>query len=208
MKKFIILMLSAILVLTNQSIDGTAIEVPDSNFVKESVRVVSMESLVELEKVNAIEELEVIKEEKVDNEKSGIYFDIPLDQDVQNHIFSLCEERKIDPAIIMAMIKRESNYTASIIGDNGNSYGLMQIQPKWHKDRMDSLNCPNLLNPYQNVTVGIDILGDLIESGNGIEWALMAYNGGASYANKKVAKGELSDYATTVLNTSKTLVRR
>ena len=127
------------------------------------------------------------------------YFDVPMSEDLQNHIFELCENRGIDPEIVIAIISKESNFCSSAVGDSGNSLGLMQIQPYWHSERMEELGCTDLLDPFQNVTVGIDILGDLIDSSGSIEWALMAYNGGAGYANEKVSQGVISDYASSVL---------
>lgn len=141
--------------------------------------------------------------EEVIEEKT--YFDVPLSEDLQDHIFNLCEEKGIDPAIIISMIYRESRFKENVIGDSGNSYGLMQIQPKWHKARMERLGCTDLLDPYQNVAVGIDLLGELLSSGKGIEWALMAYNGGSGYANKKAANGEISEYAAYILDHSSKL---
>jgi soluble lytic murein transglycosylase-like protein len=70
---------------------------------------------------------------------------------------------------------------------------------------MDRLGCTDLLDPYQNVTVGIGLFGDLLSTGKGVEWALMAYNGGSVYADKKVAQGILTEYARNVLETVKNL---
>lgn len=123
------------------------------------------------------------------------YFDVPLDHDLQDYIETLCEVHHIDPAIVVAMIGRESNYQADVVGDGGDSFGLMQVQPKWHQERMDMLGCTDLLDPYQNVLVGVDYLAELIERDKGIEWALAAYNAGASGANK----GYGSTYASNVL---------
>ena len=136
------------------------------------------------------------------------YFDVPLEEELQNYIFKLCEESSIDPALVIAMIYRESSYNPETIGDNGKSFGLMQIQPKWHQWRMDKLNCPDLLDPYQNVTVGIDFLSDLFGRGKSVEWVLMAYNGGPSYADKKEAAGEVSGYAKRVLEYAEGLERK
>lgn len=133
------------------------------------------------------------------------YYDIPLSKDLQSHIFQICESRNIDPDIVIAMIYRESTYRDWLIGDGGDSFGLMQIQPKWHKPRMDKLGCTDLLDPYQNVTVGIDYLADLLEQGGSIEWALMAYNGGPDYANKKAAQGVITEYAKSVLQKAEEL---
>lgn len=127
------------------------------------------------------------------------YFKVPLDEDLQDYIFEVCADYDVDPALVMAVIKKESNFKPDTLGDSGRSYGLMQIQPRWHQARMDRLRCSNLTNPYHNVTVGIDILAELFDTGNSLEWVLMAYNGGASYANKKVAAHQISDYASTVI---------
>lgn len=133
------------------------------------------------------------------------YYDVPLDEDLQDHIFSECESYDIDPTLVISIINKESGFRESAKGDNGKSYGLMQIQKKWHVDRMEKLSVTDLLNPYQNVTVGIDYLTELLDREKGVEWALMAYNGGPSYANKLEAKGIVSKYAKTVLAYSKEL---
>lgn len=138
----------------------------------------------------------------------ALYFDVPLDHKLQDYIFELCEEKCIDPAIIIAMIDKESKFDIDIIGDKGKSYGLMQIQPRWHKERMKELGVTDLLDPYQNVTVGIDILAELLESGESLEWALMAYNGGHSYANRLESEGRLSTYASTIIENASELERK
>ena len=132
-------------------------------------------------------------------EPSRVYFDVPLDKDLQNHIMDICEERNIDPRVAFAMIKCESGFRAEATGDSGNSLGLMQIQPRWHYARMERLGCDNLLDPYQNVTVGLDLFGDLLKHYGNVEHALMAYNGGGSYANEMIAAGQISTYAARVL---------
>lgn len=133
------------------------------------------------------------------------YYDVPLEDNLQSFIFGRCERHGFDPAIVFAMIDVESKFDRDAIGDRGASYGLMQIQPKWHAERMARLGCDDLLDPYQNVEVGIDILAELVTMDRGLEWALMAYNGGYSYANAFVSKGELSDYAREVMTVAANL---
>lgn len=131
------------------------------------------------------------------------YYDVPLSEDLQSYIFRVCEERNIDPAIILVMIDRESDFREGLMGDNGDSYGLLQVQPKWHQPRMNKLGITDLLDPYQNVLVGIDYLDELLSYGGkerSIEWALMAYNGGPDYAERKTNEGILTDYAKEILN--------
>lgn len=136
------------------------------------------------------------------------YYDIPLDEDLQDHIFLECEFYDVDPALIISIIKKESEFRDWVIGDNGRSYGLMQIQERWHEERMDRLQVTDLLNPYQNITVGVDYFAELLDTEKGVEWALMAYNGGPSYANKLRAKNIVSNYVKTVLGYCETLGRK
>lgn len=126
------------------------------------------------------------------------YFNVPLSNDLQDFIFRECEQYNIAPAIIISMIEQESGYHSSTISDNGDSLGLMQIQPKWHQKLMDELYCPDLLNPYDNIKVGIRIIADLSKENNDICWVLMAYNGGKAYATKNINNGIVSDYAKEV----------
>ena len=124
------------------------------------------------------------------------YFDVPLSGDLQEHIFAECDKYGIPPEIAIAMIDVESDFDPSNMGDGGNSYGLMQIQPRWHSKRMQKLGCTDLLNPYQNVTVGVDYLAELLDRYEGdIAKALTAYNQGSF-------KGTVTNYAKKVLKTA------
>ena len=124
-------------------------------------------------------------------------YDVPLSADLQEHIKGLCDDYGVDMPLVLAIIGQESNYRPDAAGDNGNSLGLMQIQPRWHQGRMDELGVTDLLDPYQNVTVGIDLLADLINKG-GTRWAIMTYNAGAETADYHTAIGTTTDYAAEV----------
>ena len=127
------------------------------------------------------------------------YHDIPLSHDVQDHIFAECEKHNIEPAIVVAMIYRESKFDTYALGDDGRSVGLMQIQAKWHLQRMIDLNCTDLFDPAQNVTVGIDFLAELYNKyGCDYGKALTAYNRG-SY------QGTVTDYAKEILNNAESV---
>lgn len=164
--------------------------------------------LDEMKGVETMEfEMETEKEVEIEEEKPR-FFDVPLDEGLQTYIFELSEDIGIDPAIVIAIIEKESNYDASAVGDNGRSLGLMQIQLRWHTARMDELGCDDLLDARQNVCVGIDILADLLEEGESIEWVLMAYNGGQVYADRLAGEGRVSEYASEVLKMAEELERR
>ena len=129
--------------------------------------------------------------------------DIPLDAELQIWVFDYCKDKKLNPYLIFAMCERESQYKADAVGDSGRSLGIMQIQEQWHQERMDRLGCTDLLNPYQNVTVGIDILIDLYSKCNDTAWVLMAYNGGEAYANRNYNAGNISEYARYIMTRTK-----
>lgn len=119
-------------------------------------------------------------------------YNVNLSTEVQDCIIKECGKYNIPPEIVIAMIERESRYNPNAIGDNGNSFGLMQIQPRWHKKRMEKLGCTDLLNPVQNVTVGIDYLAEQYNRYGDIAKALTAYNTG-SY------NGTITHYAVAVM---------
>lgn len=156
--------------------------------------------------------VEPVPEEEVsipepEEDPKPVLFDVPLSEDLQLHIIHLCEEYHIDPAIILAMIERESRFQSGVIGDNGNSFGLLQIQARWHGARMDKLGVTDLLDPYQNVAVGIDYLAELLGEYEDLEMALVAYNAGPTGAyNGWFSKGIYSsNYSETVVKTAEKL---
>lgn len=144
------------------------------------------ETTVATEQIEAPETIpEETQPETTATEPPVVLYDVPLTEELQLHIIQESEAHGIDPAVIIAMAWRESRYKATAKGDSGKSLGLLQIQPKWHKARMERLDCPDLLDPFQNVTVGVDILADLLDKYDGnISKALMAYNAGAAGANR------------------------
>ena len=125
--------------------------------------------------------------------------DISLDAELQIWLIDYCKDIHINPYMIMAMCERESQYNANAVGDNGRSLGIMQIQPKWHKWRMDKLGCDNLLDAKQNIIVGIDILLELYSKNEDVAWVLMAYNGGEAYADRNYSAGNISEYARYII---------
>lgn len=142
--------------------------------------------------VKAVEACPMPEPEATVAENATVY-PVPLDEELQLFIIGLCEEHHIDPAVVFCMIHQESSFDASKIGDSGEAFGLMQIWPKWHGDRMKKLGCEDLLDPYQNVTVGIDYFAECLEKYDGDNAkALTAYNQG-SY------KGVVNKHAKAVL---------
>ena len=59
---------------------------------------------------NIGEFVETISNDIVIETKTVTYYDVPLNHELQDYIFTLCEGRGIDPAIIIAMIEKEYYY--------------------------------------------------------------------------------------------------
>ena len=173
-------------------------EITPNTGAPEAVEVI--EKTVTLEEVT--EHLAEVGNMVEELEEEPIRYDVPLDEEVQLFVIEEAEAHGIAPEIIFAMIERESNYKADALGDNGNSYGLMQIQARYHYERMSELGCTDLLNAEQNIKVGIDILAELVEKYEGdIEMALVAYNCGSSGAYRNFFQYGVysSNYSVAVL---------
>ena len=120
-------------------------------------------------------------------------YDVPLSEELQLHIINQAEAHGIDPAIVFAVVWKESTFYSKAVGDGGNSLGLMQVQPRWHSARMEKLGCTDLFDPYQNVTVGVDYLAEQLNRYGSIDKALTAYNAGHY-------NGTVTSYAVEVMS--------
>lgn len=135
-------------------------------------------------------------------------YGVPLEADLQAYIIDICNDYGIDAAVVFAMMDVESDYDIYASGDSGKAYGLMQVQPRWHGERMARLECWDLYDPVQCVTVAVDYLAELLDDYDGdMSKALVAYNNGPGgalehYFSRGVYE---SDYSRKVLTTAQTL---
>ena len=148
----------------------------------------------------------VITEEPETEKVIPILKSIPLDAELQAWIYKYSYEADISPYLVYAVIEKESRFNPEIIADTTREYsiGLMQINKRWHTERMERLGVTDLTDPKQNIAVGIDYLLELFNwrEGTTLEWALMAYNGGPGYADKQAANNRISDYAAYIIDRS------
>lgn len=80
----------------------------------------------------------------------------------------------VDPSLIRAIIKVESNFDPNVVSSAG-AMGLMQLMP----ENCIALGSVDPLNIEQNIDGGVRHIKEYIDRYNGdIEMALMAYNGG------------------------------
>lgn len=117
---------------------------------------------------------------------------------------NVAEEYGICPELVEAVIERESSWQPDAV--NGSCIGLMQINPEYHADRLDCLGVENLLDPYDNILVGIDFLAELFGEYEDTYAVLMYYNAGYDGLQDWRA-GKYSNYAVEVAKRAEELER-
>lgn len=130
------------------------------------------------------------------------YFDIPLDEEMQSYIWTLCGEFGITDhyELVYALIQTESSFRPDLVSST-NDYGLMQINVVNHKTLSDLFAIDDFLDPYQNVHGGIYLLSRLLHKYDNVADALMAYNMGEGGASKLWRRGiHSSKYSEKVLS--------
>lgn len=117
-----------------------------------------------------------------------IYYDVPLDVDTQREIADVCSEYGLTYELILSVISVEcASFEPDTLGDGGNSFGLMQIQPKWWSGTMVREGVVDLLDPIQNIKCGCAILRDLTKKYGTVYRALQYYNTGNADSNNGYA---------------------
>ena len=109
---------------------------------------------------------------------------IPLSAELQAVLFEACTENDVPVALALGVIEVESCFLAD--ADNGQCYGLMQLNRKYFPDE---------LPPADNLRAGIEHLGRLLGQYGDPAAALTAYNAGydtgrRAYANAVLAAAE------------------
>ena len=122
---------------------------------------------------------------------------------------------KLDPLLVMSLIKQESGFKADVISSSG-ALGLMQLMPFTAIDVQKDLKLSTLKDPPVNVSVGVRYFQTLMEKYEGNPaYALAAYNAGPHRVAKWRKEGvpswtvldwieaipfkETRDYVTSIL---------
>lgn len=134
-----------------------------------------------------------------------IYIEQTEDEDVIRFTEEIGSRYGICPELLQAMVFYESSNDPKV-KSAGRDTGYMQVNPKWHRERMDKLGVTDLTDGYSNILVGTDYLAELAEEYEDISLVLMKYNGD-SKADKLYKQGEMSEYAEKILSLSAELER-
>lgn len=107
--------------------------------------------------------------------------EIPLSEDLQETLFSTCEEFGVDLSLALGLIQKESGFDVSIVSPKG-CYGLCQLNPRYF---------PSGLSPTENIRYGVEYLVFQLDRYGDVKAALEAYHAGHDTGKR--------DYANEVL---------
>jgi soluble lytic murein transglycosylase-like protein len=120
------------------------------------------------------------KTEKVQAQKNGNTQTLTVPANFSQYVKKAARKYEIEPELIHAVIKTESNGNHRAISKKG-AMGLMQLMPSTASD----MNVQNPFNPEENIDGGTRYLRFLLEKFNGnLTLALAAYNSGPGTVEK------------------------
>jgi len=130
-----------------------------------------------------------------------VYYDVPLDYELQDYIRSNCEKYDVPMSLIIAIIEQESCFQADVISPTAD-YGLMQINIINHQRMAEELGVTDIMDPFQNVLSGIYLIAENLRAENDdIAGALLRYSNGPTGANRLRSKGVyITQHSEKILN--------
>lgn len=131
--------------------------------------------------------------------------EVPLEVQDAAHYYG--DAYHISPQLLEAIAWQESRYDPSV--EYKGCVGLMQINEKWHTDRMERLGVSHddLYTVDGSMHVAADYLAELFTDCEDAAEVLMIYNGDSGVEGYR-AGGEASEYATAILDRARELEER
>ena len=125
---------------------------------------------------------------------------------IESYVDEICTNyTNVDRFVVLGVIWRESRFDPNARNYNETCIGLMQLSTRWNRQRVDKLGVSDLMDPYGNILVGVDLLSELIDKYEDISYALMCYHGGEDYGRKKWRAGTIDSYTKDILKYAESL---
>lgn len=120
------------------------------------------------------------------------------------YIYKYSTEYSVDSDLVFAIIKAESNFDSDAKSSQ-NAIGLMQILNPTAEELASKLKMQynpdeTLLNPEENIKMGVKYFSELYNLYGNIELALCAYNAGIGNVNSWIDKGIIKDDGSDMEN--------
>lgn len=139
--------------------------------------------------------------------QSGLWAE-NADTFISQECVAYCEEigkqYNICPELLEAIMESESSGNPK--AQNGNCKGLMQVNVKYHKNRMNRLGVSDIFDERSNILIAADYLAELFLEHGDMGTVLMLYNGSKNAA-KRGMQADYTEYAKKIIKRSQQLER-
>lgn len=120
------------------------------------------------------------------------------------YVEKYAKENDIDPLLIYAIIKAESNFNPVAVSNKG-ACGLMQIMDNTAKEVaqnnvMEYESGVTLYNAEKNIKIGVTYFAGLLKEFGNINIALAAYNAGSGNVNSWIKNGIIKSDGSDIEN--------
>ena len=125
-------------------------------------------------------------------------------QDYSEYVEKYAKENNVDPLLIYAIIKAESNFDDEAVSSKGAT-GLMQLMTNTAEEvatneSIELISKDTLLDPETNIRIGIKYFADLMAIFNNESVALAAYNAGMGTVKEWINEGIIKDDGSNIEN--------
>ncbi|MBO5479056.1 MAG: lytic transglycosylase domain-containing protein [Clostridia bacterium] len=120
------------------------------------------------------------------------------------YVYKYAEEYEVDPLLIFAIIKVESNFNPNVVSSS-QAIGLMQLMDTTAEELATKLDLTftqksSLYNPELNIRLGTKYFSDLLKEYNNIPLALTAYNAGKGNVKRWIEQGTIKTDGSDIEN--------
>lgn len=139
-------------------------------------------------------------------------FDIPTriykriyKTEYSEHVYKYAEQYNVDPLMVFAIIKAESNFNPNVVSNSG-AVGLMQLMDSTAEELCNKMDIfyvkkVSLYNPELNIQLGTKYFSDLMKEYDGnYLLALTAYNAGKGNVKKWIEAGTIKEDGSDIEN--------